>query len=375
MITGIYDFTGTGLYIHVPFCFSKCAYCGFYSTIPDSEKMSRYLQRLEAEASARLPAAAGNIHTIFVGGGNPLCPGLPGLKRIFEIVKNHVDLSSISEWTFEANPENLSDEIAAFLKELPGIRISLGVQRIADAELELLGRRARMDDVERALEICGRHFSNFGIDLILGVPGCQSIAPALAQLLEKHRIQHVSAYFLSVEPGSLLQQRIENHEFPHPDEADPDELFELRQVLIDAGFEHYEISNYARPGRRCLHNMNYWKPGDYIGLGPSAVSTEAGLRCYNPADLDRWLADESPAFEQLSSVDRRNEYLMLRLRLLADGLNLTSFERRFGAQDDNFHSQVLWHIEQGNLVQENNVIKLTAKGIIFSDNIISDLFI
>ncbi len=375
MITGIYDFTGTGLYIHVPFCFSKCAYCGFYSTVPDSEKISRYLQRLEDEASARLPAAAGNIHTIFVGGGNPLCPDLPGLKRIFEIVKNHVDLSSISEWTFEANPENLSDEIAAFLKELPGIRISLGVQRLDNAELELLGRRARITDVERALEICGRHFSNFGIDLILGVPGCQSIAPALAQLLEKLEIQHVSAYFLSVEPGSLLQQRIENHEFPDPDEADPDELFEVRQVLIDAGFEHYEISNYARPGRRCLHNMNYWKPGDYIGLGPSAVSTEAGLRCYNPADLGRWLADESPAFEQLSSVDRRNEYLMLRLRLLADGFNLTSFERRFGAQDDNFHSQVLWHIEQGNLAQENNVIKLTPKGIIFSDNIISDLFI
>lgn len=375
MITGVYDHSGTGLYLHVPFCFSKCAYCGFYSTLPDASLIESFLRRLEQEAAQRLPEVAANIHTVFVGGGNPMCLGLNGLKKLAEIVQKHVDPGLIKEWTFEANPENLSPEIAAFLRDLPGIRMSLGVQRLQDVELERLGRRARSAEVRRATELCQKHFPNFGIDLILGVPGCHSIAKDLHKFVSEFNFQHLSAYFLTIEPDSLLQQQIERNEFPHPDEVDPEELYQVRDVLAQAGFGHYEISNYAREGFRCLHNMNYWKPGDYIGLGPAAVSTEGALRRYNPADLQRWLRGEEPAFEQLSSVDRRNEYLMLRLRLLQDGLNLNSFSRRFGALEESFFSELHWQVEQGNLEKNENLIKLSEKGIIFADGILAALFI
>lgn len=375
MITGIYDLTGTGLYIHVPFCFSKCAYCGFYSLIPESGMLDAFLLRLEKEAADRLPEYSGNIHTIFVGGGNPMCLGLSGLKRLIEILLRHVGADSIKEWTFEANPENLTPEIISLLKGLPGIRLSVGVQRLQDQQLQVLGRRARMREVNDALSLCEKNIENFGVDFILGVPDCDSLADELGVFLNNYSIKHFSAYFLSIEPGSVLQGMIERKEFPDPDTADPEELYRVEEVLAQVGFEHYEISNYARKDFRCLHNMNYWKPGDYIGLGPAAVSCEGALRSYNPPDLMRWLGEESPACEQLSSVDRRNEYLMLRLRLLQDGLNLSSFERRFGAQEEEFYSELLWHTQQGNLEKKENVVKLSKKGIIFADRIIADLFI
>lgn len=375
MITGIYDLTGTGLYIHVPFCFGKCAYCGFYSVTPESGMLDSYLHRLENEAEKRLPEYVENIHTVFVGGGNPMCLGSSGIKRLIEMVLKYVRADSIKEWTFEANPENLTTEIVSLLKDLPGIRLSIGVQRLQDQQLQLLGRRARMTEVTNALKLCEKHIANFGIDLILGVPGCDSLADDLDRFLRDFDIKHVSAYFLSVEPDSILQRMIAKKEFPDPDTADPDELYQVEKILAQSGFEHYEISNYARENFRCLHNMNYWKPGDYIGLGPAAVSCEGALRSYNPADLARWLEEESAVHEQLSSVDRRNEYLMLRLRLLQDGLNLSSFERRFGVQEDVFYAELLWHIEQGNLEKKENLVKLSEKGIIFADRIIADLFI
>ena len=375
MITGIYDSSGTGLYIHVPFCYSKCAYCGFYSTVPDDGMIDEYLLHLEDEIGKRLEESREEIHTIFVGGGNPMCLGLSGLRRLAEMVLKSVAADSIREWTYEANPENLSSEVVQFLKELPGIRISIGVQRFCDAQLELLGRRARMPDVTTALELCQKHISNFGIDLILGVPQCPSLAAGLPKICKEFSIQHVSAYFLSVEPDSVLQKLVDDNKFPDPDGADPLELFEVREKLLAEGFEHYEISNYARPGRRCLHNMNYWKPGDYIGVGPAAVGTQQSLRTYNPSDLTRWLSDETPACEQLSSVDRRNEYVMLRLRLLSDGLNLASLERRFGVQEKSFYMELAMQVDRGNLVRDGNLVKLSRNGIIYADSIIAALFI
>ncbi|GAB4281430.1 MAG: radical SAM family heme chaperone HemW [Candidatus Rifleibacteriota bacterium] len=375
MINGKYNFTGTGLYVHVPFCASKCSYCGFYSVSANDELIGQYLDKLEKEANQRVAEVSGCVHTVFIGGGNPLTLGLSGIQRLARIIMQIVNADEIKEWTFEANPESLTEEIASFLADLPGIRLSMGVQRLKDSELRILGRRATMDNVYNAMELAGKRIENLGIDLILGVPDCPSIARDLAIFLDRFRVNHLSSYFLSIESNSELEKSIAAGEFSDPDECGPEELFEVSSLLQSRNFEHYEISNFALEGFRCLHNMNYWKPGNYLGLGPSAVSTQGDLRKYNVPDLKRWLNDEQPVYEQLSPVDRRNEYLMLRMRLLKDGVNVSSLERRFGPQSESFYMELQWHIEQGNIEKAGDVVRLTRKGIAFSDTIISALFI
>jgi len=252
----------TGLYVHVPFCLSRCDYCGFYSTVPGADSVEQYLPRLQQESEVARACSHGPVKTVFIGGGNPTTLGLTGIRKLFSLLEPWLTASRPEEITLETNPETLTAELVDYLATVDGIRLSMGVQRLQDDELALLGRRARLDSVNRALDIACSRLNNVGIDLILGVPGCPSLADDLAALLRRFDVQHVSAYFLTVEEGSRLQRRILSGELPDPAETGPEELFAVRETLKNNGFEHYEISNYARSGRRCRHNMNYWLAGD-----------------------------------------------------------------------------------------------------------------
>ncbi len=366
----------TGLYVHVPFCFSRCDYCGFYSTLPGDGLVDKYLLRLQQESEAARALCDSSVKTVFIGGGNPTTPGLAGIRKLFSLLEPWLAGSRPEEITLETNPETLTAEIVDYLADIEGFRLSMGVQRLKDDELALLGRRARLDSVSRALDIACRRLNNVSVDLILGVPGCPSLADALAILLQRFDLQHVSAYFLTVEDGSRLQRRILNGELPDPAETGPEELFAVREILKRHGFEHYEISNYARPGRRCRHNLNYWLAGDYVGLGPSAVSCRKDCRTTNPADFARWLAAAPPHIEKLSQVDRRNEFVMLSLRLVADGLDLAALENRFGGQPAGFAEELTRQIEAGNLENPHfGRVRLTDQGLAVADNVIAGLFI
>lgn len=366
----------TGLYVHVPFCFSRCDYCGFYSTIPVADSVEQYLFRLQQESEMVRAYGHGAVKTVFIGGGNPTTLGLPGIRRLFSLLEPWLTESRPAEITIETNPETLTAELVDYLAGLAGIRLSMGVQRLKDDELALLGRRARLDSVNRALDIACSRLNNVSIDLILGVPGCPSLADDLAILLRRFDVQHVSAYFLTVEEGSPLQSRILNGELPDPAETGPEELFAVRETLKKNGFEHYEISNYARPGKRCRHNLNYWLSGDYIGLGPAAVSCRTACRATNPADFALWLEAAPPHVEKLSPVDRRNEFVMLSLRLVADGLDLVALENRFGPQPAEFTEELTRQIEAGNLERHDiRGIRLTMRGLAIADNVIACLFI
>ncbi len=366
----------TGLYVHVPFCFSRCDYCGFYSTLPGAGSVEQYLFRLQQESEAARTGWHGQIKTVFTGGGNPTTLGLPGIRKLFSLLESWFSDGWPEEITLETNPETLTAEIVDYLAGIDGIRLSMGIQRLKDDELALLGRRARLDSVNRALEIACSRLNNVSIDLILGVPGCSSLADDLDVLLRRFAVQHVSAYFLTVEDGSPLQRRILSGELPDPDETGPEELFAVRETLKNNGFEHYEISNYARPGRRCRHNLNYWLAGDYFGLGPSAVSCHKNRRVTNPADLDRWLASAPPHVETLSPVDRRNEFVMLSLRLVTDGLDLAALENRFGSQPAEFVEELTRQIAAGNLEKsDSGRVRLTDRGLAIADNVIAGLFI
>lgn len=368
--------TGSGLYIHVPFCSSKCDYCGFYSIVGNELQIAQYLQRLHDEVLERFTADTPKFKTVFVGGGNPTCLGLNGLKKLCEIVLPYVEPSATFELTFESNPETLSSEMVAFFADLPGIRLSMGVQRLLDSELQILGRAARLAAIYRALDLACASLDNVGIDLILGVPGCDSIAADLQKIVATYPLKHLSAYFLTIEPETPMQIAIAQGLLVSPENIGPEELFAVRDVLAQKGFEHYEISNYSQPGYGSKHNLNYWKPGNYTGLGPSAVSTCVELRCTNPADLNRWLAAEGPVVEHLSPVDRRNEFVMLRLRLLKEGLSISALERRFGTQSQEFFTELAGFVADGLLTKvDDNIVVLTDRGIIMADNVMSSLFL
>ncbi len=364
-----------GLYVHVPFCFSKCDYCGFYSTVPAAGDADRYLTRL-AEESARVRAHwPASVKTVFVGGGNPTTLGMAGLRQLVAIIATWFTSGQPDEVTFETNPETLTPEIVAFLQTIPGIRLSMGIQRLEDHELALLGRHARLDSVYRALDLACSQIENVGADFILGVPGCPSLADKLPGLLQRFPLKHVSAYFLTVEEDTPMQRHINAGQLPDPTETGPEELFAVRDVLVAAGFEQYEISNYARPDWRCRHNLNYWHAGDYIGLGPSAVASRGQTRSSNPADLQQWLADSPPQIEHLTDIDRRNEYLMLNLRLLRDGLHLQTLIDKFGPQPAEFASELARQLAAGNLQQCGQQILLTDHGLTIADNVLASLFI
>ncbi len=365
-----------GLYIHVPFCLSKCDYCAFYSITPDQSLVDNYLIHLEADLQEKMGQNRRSVNTIFVGGGNPTCLGVKGIEKLVRIVEKYVDSGSCQEWTFETNPETVTSELVDLLAGLPSIRISMGIQRLQDHELQILGRRSSSKVIYEALEILAPAISNLGIDLIMGVPGCGFVSDSLGQLIKKYSIKHVSAYFLTIEPGTPLYRKVEEQRLSDPTEIGPDELFCLRDCLALEGFEHYEISNYSRPDWRCQHNLNYWLPADYIGVGPSAVSSIGTHRYTNVSDIEKWLAAASPEHEVLSYTDRQNEFVMLRLRLLKDGLNLKELVEKFGAPPANFYRNVKKLLNGGRLyVNGPDSVAMTDKGLIMADDLMASLFI
>ena len=368
----------TGLYIHVPFCFSKCDYCGFYSIVPkESFYINRYLDNLKKNIDHwfKLDYIPKNIKTIFIGGGNPTMLGLNGIRTIIETISDHLNLDEIEEITFETNPETLTEDIVGFFSELPKFRLSMGIQRLQNEELALLGRNARIGSVIKALDLAFSSLNNISSDFILGVPNCKSIAVELQKLLEDYPFNHVSAYFLTVEDNTPLQRKVESGIVQNPDDIGPEEMIEVAEVLKKHGYEHYEISNYAKSGFRCKHNIGYWQNEDYIGFGPAAVSCINNCRYSEVSNLEQWLEGVSPNKEVLSINDRRNEYLMLHLRLLVDGLDLDDFEKKFGLQKEEFYINLNRHISSGEVIMIGRKIRLSDLGVIMANNVISDLFL
>ena len=369
--------TVSALYIHVPFCFSKCDYCGFYSIVPrETYLIDRYLDNLEKSIERWFQQVfiPKDIKTVFIGGGNPTMLGLKGIRRIMAMLIDHLDMNRVEEITFETNPETLTEDIVGYLAEFHQIRVSMGIQRLQNNELELLGRNARINSVVRALDIAFDGLTNVSADFIMGVPKCRSIGNDLQKLVSDYPFKHISAYFLSVEDGTPLQQKVDAGKLQNPDDIGPEEMFDVAEVLKNAGFEHYEISNYARPGYRCKHNLAYWENLDYIGFGPAAVSCIDNVRYSEIACFEQWLNGVAPEKEILSLKDQRNEYLMLHLRLPVDGLDLDVFEKRFGVQREDFYINLNRHVMTGEVILEGRRIRLSDLGIVMANDIISDLF-
>ena len=313
-----------GLYVHIPFCRKKCGYCDFASTAelaaPDgSSRVDAYLEALarEAGAYARL---AGSFDTLYVGGGTPSLLSAAQLEKLFFIISSLTGpAGKLAEATFEANPESLSEEKAALFRRAGINRVSVGLQAAQDRLLRGLGRVAMAGDFARAYKVLRTAgFDNINADLMCGLPG-QSLADFTESLdwLLAMRPEHVSLYALEVHEGTLFYR---DGVKEAPEAAA--EMYETAAAALEtAGLQRYEISNFAREGRQCRHNLNYWEQGSYLGLGPAAASYLDGERRTSAGDLETYLASVAaqgrPAAgsrETLKGRAKRAEKIMLGLR-------------------------------------------------------------
>ena len=379
-----------GLYIHIPFCASRCIYCGFYSTTL-MELRDRYVDALCQEMTLRQEALMQQglplpfLDTIYIGGGTPSQLSSQHLKKLFDHINkvfgfNKVFSNNATEVTIEMNPDDVTEEYAHALSQLPVNRVSMGAQTFDDTRLRFLNRRHNAQQVPQAVKTLREAgISNISIDMMYGFPGenLDNWQDDITKALDLG-VEHLSAYCLMIEEGTVLYEKMRNGENKEMRECD-EELerqmyYTLTERLKAAGFEHYEISNFALPGHRSRHNSSYWTDVPYIGLGAAAHSYDGRSRCWNVADIRQYIngiENGSPVIEQewLDDDSRYNDRVMLSLRT-CEGIDLSLLS----PQDTSYLLPLAKkYLEQGLLTRSDNHLRLTRQGLFVSDMVISDL--
>lgn len=359
-----------GLYIHIPFCLRKCGYCDFYS-VEGIDLLPSFMDALCCEIALRGRPEAGalNIETIYFGGGTPSLLTADQISNLFHWFRSHFDIANEPEATLEANPCTLSEESLQGYLENGINRISIGVQSFRDKELLLLGRLHSSKQAEEALMLARKAgFKQTGIDLICGLPG-QSVSSHEANLNKAVSLEpdHISVYALTWNSTTPLGKKIESGAYSRPlEKRIRDILIKTHQTLTDAGYEHYEISNFAKPGFRCRHNEGYWTGEDYIGLGPSAHSYLNNERYWNNADISKYISvlsqNKLPVKERevLSSEQQHLEQIYLGLRR-KEGIPLDLI------RDQEKTIAVL--VNGGFANVANNRLSLTPRGFCLADEV------
>ena len=366
----------TGIYIHIPFCRSRCLYCDFYSTTL-LELRQRYVEALCREMLFREhPVQA---ETIYLGGGTPSQLSPSQLRQLFCNINKVYAPKADAEITMECNPDDVSEPFAQLLQELPVNRVSMGVQTFDDCRLRFLRRRHNASQVGEAIKrLRQAGIGNISIDLIYGFPGqaIEEWREDIRQALEL-KVEHLSAYSLMYEEGTPLYQLLQSGQVKEIDEELSRQMYyELKDQLAVAGFEHYEISNFARPGFRSRHNSSYWNNTPYIGLGAAAHSYDGHRRQWNVADIRQYIEgieNGKPItdFELLEDDTKYNERVMLGLRT-CEGVDLNSLSAHHRSY---CMEQASTYLEQGLLEQCNSQLKLTREGLFVSDMVMSSLFL
>lgn len=372
-----------GLYAHVPFCARKCGYCDFYSFAPSdaAQASDRYLEAMEREADC--PPGGFSADTVFIGGGTPTWLSPSALERLMRVVgAASRNPGGVTEWTVEANPGTLSPEKLRVLREGGADRISIGAQSFDPARLRALDRIHTPGDIAasvRAARAAG--FEHISLDLIFAQAG-QTAAQAEADVCAALALEpeHLSVYALTVEEGTRLHADVESGRIRLPDDDAARTQFDrIRARLTREGFDHYELSNYARPGRRCRHNLLYWSGGEYWGIGPSAHSHWRGARWGNVQSLDDWAAAWSKGWtarafeERLDPESHARETLVFSLRLL-EGVSPEGFREQTGFDLFEICGGELERLEnEGWIERADGRVRLTGNALFISDTIFSRL--
>ena len=395
-----------GLYIHIPFCKSKCAYCGFYS-LPSAKLKEQFLEALEKEIVLRKNYLDGNtINTIYFGGGTPSLLSVAEIRELLQLINTLYPVATNAEVTLEANPDTLSLEYLQDLRRLGVNRLSIGIQSFFDNGLKYLNRRHDSRHAQQCIEWAKQAgFSNISIDLIYGLPTSDAEQwNRNLDLFFELGLPHLSAYALTLEPNSILTKQIELGKVRPVNEEDALRDYDiLCQRAKENNYLHYEISNFCRRGMHSRHNASYWIGTPYAGFGPSAHSFDGTSRLWNVANVEQYCnalrhcEERSNPDDKLSSLDcfvvpPRNdmkcvqekeqltpeqlydEYVMLRLRTHW-GIDLKYMKREMGERFSSYceqHAQPL--IAQGRLTQIREFLYLTDEQMLFADGVAEELF-
>ncbi len=365
-----------GVYIHVPFCVSKCGYCDF-CRVTDIGKQGEYLKALSNEM--RQSDVVGlTPRTIYLGGGTPSSLGYEKMNLLLSDVENCFDVGKVEEFTVECNPDDVTDELVRTLVAHGVNRVSMGSQSLDDKMLKFMGRRHNAEQVVQAVEMFRKGgIENISVDCIFGLPKLEgySFNDDIDRFL-KLGVTHLSAYALSFEEGSLFSEKLKKGEItPLPDDEVADQYELLTSKLRNAGYQHYEISNYALPKKQAKHNSSYWNHVPYVGFGPSASSFDGQKRRTNTQDVNLYIEKNginTAEEEILSPDDFYNETVMLSLRT-SEGLKEESINPSY---KQHFKEKISEEIKNENIVrQENGAYRIPENKWFVADAIIERLFV
>ncbi|MBR1519616.1 MAG: radical SAM family heme chaperone HemW [Bacteroidaceae bacterium] len=365
-----------GIYIHIPFCKSRCIYCGFFSTT-SLEQRRRYVDALLRELTLRQDFLASTpVETIYFGGGTPSQLPLDEIERILCHLHNIYNVREDAEVTLEGNPDDLTSPYLQSLRCLGINRLSMGIQTFDDERLRFLRRRHTAAQALRAVKDAqSAGFDNISVDLMFGFPH-QTLAAwqdDVQQALSL-QVQHISAYSLMYEEGTPLGRMLDRGDVT---EVDDEVSLSMYHYLIDAlaaaGYEHYELSNFALPHHRSRHNSSYWHGVPYLGVGAGAHSFDGLQRSFNVESLSDYLAGTEPVTEHLTFNERYDEFVFTGLRT-SDGIHLSELEQKFGTVHKRYCLQnARRHLDAGRLLLDGDVLKLSRQGLFVSNDVMSDL--
>ncbi len=366
-----------GLYLHIPFCIHKCFYCDFYS-VEQLEKMDKFVDDLAAEIKLRTNADKKiPTYSVFIGGGTPSLLKPFHLEKIGEVLHERFDIPERTEWTMECNPGEMAADSLKAAQDIGVNRLSIGVQSFNEEELKFLERIHSSAQADKAVELArSLDFDNISIDFISSIPG--QTKEKLEHTLERVialQPEHISSYSLIYEEGTPLYKSWKAGKISKIDEdADADLYLQNVRKLNEAGFEQYEVSNFAKEGKKCRHNINYWKGGEYYAFGPSAHGFLDGVRFWNTRSIGKYsemIADrQSPVedSEKLTTLQKMTERVILGLR--SDGIDLEHFRREFGPDINKILGKEIEDMKKEGLIKFNgNSIKLTVEGYLINDGI------
>lgn len=371
-----------GLYIHIPFCESKCIYCDFYSMANNNHVIDKYIDALLVEAAQRKNELnSETLTTVYLGGGTPSLLSITQLSKIVNGLKKVFDFSEVEEFTLEVNPDDVTVDYIQQAKSLGINRASMGVQSFSDEDLHFINRRHTAKQATDAIHIIKETgIDNISIDLIYGIPGqnieiWQNNVDIAISLL----VQHISAYTLMYEEGTRLSVM---RSLGKIKEVDDDVVAAMYDYLVaqlkSNGYTHYEISNFALPGFHSRHNSSYWNLTPYLGLGVAAHSFDGTARRFNPSNLKKYLDTLGEGklcveVEKITKSEKYDEYVMLRLRT-ADGIDADELMHRFGEEYYQFFIEKAKPlVGEGSLINENGRYYIPENHIMISDNITCDL--
>ena len=366
-----------GLYIHIPFCKAKCAYCDFYSLAHSEEKMDAYMAALLRHLEEVAPRAAGmQVDTVYFGGGTPSYLGAARLCRILQTVLRRYDVARDAEITLEANPDSAGDwKELRRLRRAGFNRLSLGVQSTDDALLRRIGRIHTYEQVQQAVTAARKaKFTDLSLDLIYGLPG-QTMEDWQRTLADAVALgpEHLSCYGLKLEEGTPLWQQRQTLTLPD-DDAQADMYLYTVAALGEMGYEQYEISNFAKPGKASRHNLKYWRMEEYAGFGPGAHSDFGGVRYGYVRDIDSYIAGRLVLSESEtdSTLARDYEYVMLSLRTAA-GIDRQTFEKRYRQRFQPMETLFEQYEKASLASRTEGGWRLTPRGFLVSNSIIAAL--